>query len=66
MKEYTDIEIQRAKLLKAATSAIRLKHSLRADEEIKRKLPQLEREITLALESGRPFELQTDTLLEDR
>jgi hypothetical protein len=45
-------------MLKAARAAIRLKHSLRADDEIARRLPELEAEIDTALASGTPFELE--------
>ena len=42
MQHKDDIELRRAALLKAARSAIRLKHSLAADAELNEVLPELE------------------------
>lgn len=41
MKQKTDIELTRARLIKEARAAIRLKHSAAADEEINRVVPKL-------------------------
>jgi hypothetical protein len=65
VKPYTDIEIERAKVLKVAIAAIRLKHSLRADEEIKRKVPDLEKSFNQAVQAGKVFELDSDSLLKE-
>lgn len=43
------IELRKAALLKAARSAVRLKHSLAADEELNEVLPALEREFNAAV-----------------
>lgn len=43
MKTKDDIELRRDALMKTARSAIRLRHSLAADEELNTVLPELER-----------------------
>lgn len=58
MKATTELERKRMAMLKAARAAIRLKHSLRADDEIARVLPGLEEQIDTALAAGQPFELE--------
>lgn len=58
MRRTTELERQRTAMLKAARSAIRLKHSLAADAEIAEKLPDLEERIDAALANGEPFELE--------
>lgn len=58
MRQLTELEIQKAAMLKAARAAIRLKHALEADAEIARRLPELEAEIDNALAEGRPMELE--------
>lgn len=55
MKPYDEFEVKRAQALKAYRTAIRLKHSLRADEEIARTLPAVEAEIDAALLAGEPI-----------
>lgn len=57
MKFLTDIDIQRAAMLKAARAAIRLKHALAADAEIAKRLPELESAIDYALQTGKAYEL---------
>lgn len=47
-----DIALRRAALLKAARSAIRLKHSLAADAELNEALPELERRFNAAVQRG--------------
>lgn len=47
-----DIELRRAALLKAARSAIRLKHSIAADAELNEALPALERAFNQAIQRG--------------
>jgi len=58
-------EMQRTSLLKAARAAIRLKHSIAADEEINRVLPEVEKEINAALQAGTAYELDVASLLGD-
>lgn len=63
MRQLTQHEIQKARMLKACRSAIRLKHSLKADEELYQRLPELERRIDGALLQGRPLKIATAELL---
>lgn len=58
MRRTTELQQDKAAVLKAARAGIRLKHSLRADREIAERLPQLEEDIDRALAEGRPFELE--------
>lgn len=58
MRELEKHEIERAAMLKIARSAIRLKYSIAADEEIQVKLPELEREINDALNAGEPLRVR--------
>lgn len=57
MRHTTPIERQKTAIIKAARAAIRLKHSLAADNEIAEKLPVLSDKIDDALALGKPFEL---------
>lgn len=57
MKETTELERRRAAMLKARRSAIRLKYSLMADDEIARDLPAFEAEIDAAISAGKMYEL---------
>lgn len=52
MKKKTDIEMERARVSKITRAAIRLKHSLRADEELNKVLPDTLAEFDDALQSG--------------
>lgn len=52
MRQRTDNEQTKANMLKAARTAIRLKHSLAADEELNEMLPEIEDRIDRALASG--------------
>ena len=65
MKVLSDIEVQKAGMMKAARAAIRLKHMLRADAEINEVLPVLEERINAEIASGQPFELTLGTILDD-
>jgi hypothetical protein len=47
-----DIQLRKAALLKAARSAIRLKHSLAADAELNEALPMLEAAFDTAVQRG--------------
>lgn len=53
----SSFEIARAAALKAARTQIRVKHSLAADAEIARVIPELERKIDAALQEGKPITL---------
>lgn len=57
MRSLTKIERDKAGILKAMRTAIRLKFSLMADDEIYRTLPGLEERIDNALAMGQPLEL---------
>jgi hypothetical protein len=65
MTQLTPHQIEKAKILKAARSAIRLKHSLMADEEMYNRLPELERRIDQALNEGKELKLTTSEILDD-
>ncbi|MBA3583044.1 MAG: hypothetical protein H0W36_00690 [Gemmatimonadetes bacterium] len=52
MNHKDDIELRRAALLKAARSAVRLRHSLEADAELNDVLPNLERRFNDAVQRG--------------
>lgn len=64
MRRLGDIELQRAQMLKALRSAIRLKHALRADEELNQKLPEFEAAFDKAVQAGKHFELDIRSVLE--
>lgn len=51
-EQKDDIALRRAAMLKAARSAVRLRHSLAADEELNEVLPRLEREFNAAVQQG--------------
>ena len=55
MKQLDRLEVSRAAILKAVRANIRLKHALDADAEINEVLPELERRINHAIETGEPF-----------
>jgi len=57
MRQLTPLEIKKSAMLKAARTAIRLKHALAADAEIAQALPEIEREIDEALAMGERVEL---------
>lgn len=63
MRKLTTHEVEKARMLKAARSAIRLKHSLAADAEIYDRLPDLEQQIDAALLSGQPLAFTVASLL---
>mgnify|MGYP001602987762 CR=1 FL=1 len=50
--QRTEVEMARAQLLKAARSAVRLKHSLVADDELNEVLPVLEASFDLSVAHG--------------
>lgn len=57
MRSKDNLEQFKANALKTARTAIRLKHSLKADIEINDRLPTLEAQIERAFEQGQAFEL---------
>lgn len=57
LRSLTKIERDKAGFLKAWRTAIRLKYSLLADDEIYQTLPGLEERIDNALAMGQPLEL---------
>ena len=57
--------MQRLFVIKAARSAIRLKHTLAADAEINERLPEIEREFDKAISQGKAFKLDTFALFKD-
>lgn len=56
-KIQTQQDIDKAAIIKAYRTAIRTKHSLHADEEIARVIPEVEARIELALQNGEEVEL---------
>jgi hypothetical protein len=64
MRKLTRHEIEKARMLKAARTAIRLKHSLAADAELYERLPAIEAQIDAALLSGRPLSFSVASLLD--
>lgn len=58
MIRKTEIEVQKAAILKAVRAEIRLRHSIAADAEIAETLPEVEERINTAIEEGKPFELE--------
>lgn len=52
MDQKDDIALRRAALMKAARSAVRLRHSIAADEELNTILPELERTFNAAVQRG--------------
>lgn len=65
LRPYNEFEVARARALKAYRSAIRLKHSLAADEEIARTLPDVEAAINLALTTGEPIAISPAVAFEE-
>ena len=65
MRQLTPHEIQKVRMLKACRAAIRLKHSLKADEECYQRLPEFERRIDSALLEGQTLNITTAELLEE-
>lgn len=52
MKKKSEIELERAKISKITRSLIRLKHSIKADEEINNILPETLNAFDTALQLG--------------
>lgn len=64
MNKKTDIERERLKTAKAVRTAIRLKHSMNADDEINEKLPDVLVAFDSAIASGKRFELDIKSVVE--
>lgn len=64
MRSKTDLEMERAAILKMARSIIRAKYAAMADEELNRVLPRLEDEMNKALSSGKEFRFNIRRLLD--
>lgn len=65
MNQKGELELQKAQILKAVRSNIRLRHSLAADAELNEKLPEIERQVDAAIRAGRVYELDIKSVLED-
>lgn len=65
MSQKEEIELFRAKILKAVRSVVRLKYSLLADEELNRVLPDVDKSIDEAINKGRVFELELADYIKD-
>lgn len=52
MNQKDDIDLRRSAMLKAARSAVRLRHSLAADAELNEVLPALERDFNQRIQRG--------------
>lgn len=65
MKTLTELELEKAAMLKAVRTAVRLKHALAADRELNEVLPKIENAINLAIASGEPFELTVGKLFDE-
>jgi hypothetical protein len=65
VKAYDEFEVYRARALKVYRAAIRLKYSLLADEEIARRLPEVQTALDTALNSGEPSALDPGQIFED-
>lgn len=65
MNQKGELELQKAQILKAVRSNIRLRHSLAADAELNEKLSEIERQVDAAIRAGRVYELDIKSVLED-
>ena len=57
MRQRSEIEQEKFKLLKVARTLIRAKHAAAADDELNVVLPRLEMEIDKAIQSGKSFDM---------
>jgi hypothetical protein len=58
MRQRSDIEQEKFELLSAARGMVRLRHRIEADRELNRVLPELERKIDSAIQSGKSFDMR--------
>lgn len=64
MTQLTRHQIEKAKMLKACRMAVRLKYTLMADEELYKRLPELEKRIDTALLGGKALRITAAELLD--
>ena len=64
MKQLSDVEVERARILKAVRTNIRLWYSLKADEKINELLPAIEQEANAALLRGDAYALDIRSVLD--
>ena len=62
MRKRSQAEVMRAKIAKVVRNHIRIKYSLEADEEINQILPKVLAEYDRCLQTGKPFDLDTNKL----
>ena len=60
----SEIEGQRKDMLKALRTAVRLKHSLNADAELRKVLPEFQAAFDKAVQSGKAYKLDIRSVLE--
>lgn len=65
MRQLTELDIEKAAILKAYRAAIRLKYSMMADAEISRTLPVVEQQIEYARQSGDALQLDLAKVFSD-
>lgn len=61
MNPYDEFLSGKSQILKAYRAAIRLKYALKADDEIARRLPEVEKAIDTALLAGEPVSVDVLT-----
>lgn len=68
MRKKTESELERAKVAKTARTLVRLKHSLAADEELNRVLPETLQEFDAAVTRGelKALDIDLDDLIGGR
>lgn len=66
MAQRTESQQMWFKARKAAVAAIRLKHTLRAEDEINDVIPALQKRFELAQKGGPEFELETADLMREQ
>lgn len=64
MRKLTNGELAKRNALKVARTAIRLKHSIEADNEMNEFLPALEEQIDSAITGGKRLEISAGRLFE--
>jgi len=64
MTRKDKVDLERTTVTKTVRTAIRLKHSIAADEEINAALPQVLEQFERAVAEGRPFQLEVGSVFE--
>lgn len=59
MRVKDELEMDLASIIKTARTSIRLKHSLAADAELNKKLPEIEKAFNRAIARGTSFSLES-------